>query len=700
MRPDSLATSDTPEEAVRLLRFGVFEMDLRSGELRKSGLLLKLPPQPFHVLARLALRRGEVVTREELQREVWQDGTVVDFDQRLNSCINQIRTTLGDDADVPRFVETLPRRGYRWIGPLDVVKAHEDAFPRAEPSADLPIPAASSGAATVPSRTWSRLHAALTVLLAAVALALVLGRPRPSEPRWSRLTFQRGGVNAARFGPGGEILYSAAWEGAPWGLYLQRPGVPDPQPVGTAAARLVGWSERGEVAFLSGDTTPSVLGRAPLAGGPAKEILTGVAAADWSRDGAEFAVSRFSPQQGRAQVEWPVGTAQGLADQPTHLRISPDGRRLAYLEHPVVGDDRGHVAVVERGGSPRKLTKEWSSVEGLAWSPTGKEIWFTASDGAGDMSIYAVDLGGRVRELLAGAGRLVLFDVADDGRVLVDRRTQRQETIFGRDGEGERHLSWLDMTSVTDLSDDGRMALLNETGSGGGQDYGVYLRPTDGSSPVRLGSGRSTALSPDGSFALSIPISARDRIEMIPTGAGETRVLRDEGIAAYEWALFFPDGRRLLFVGQDGEGSWRLYVRSLEGGDARPISPVGVKVQKFQPISPDGRFVAARCPPDYCLYPTDGGEPQVIPGMGTYRPLRWDATGRHLFVRERTFNPTITISRLEVATGGAVPWRVLHPPDPVGVVFVTGLSLSPDGKAWAYDYLRRLSELYVVEGLR
>jgi Tol biopolymer transport system component len=217
---------------------------------------------------------------------------------------------------------------------------------------------------------------------------------------------------------------------------------------------------------------------------------------------------------------------------------------------------------------------------------------------------------------------------------------------------------------------------------------------------VRLGGGRSTALSPDGRFALSIPIQGRDQIEMIPTGPGETRVLRDEGIAAYEWALFFPDGRRLLFVGQDAEGSWRLYVRSLEGGDARAISPVGVKVQKFQPISPDGRFVAARCPPNYCLYPTEGGEPQVIPGMATFRPLRWDATGRYLFVRERTFNPTITVSRLEVASGRAEPWRVLHPPDPVGVVYVTGLCLSPDGRAWAYDYLRRLSELYVVDGLR
>ena len=111
-----LTTSRTlAEGAVRTLRFDVFEMDLRSGELRKDGMLVRLAHQPFELLAFLARRPGDVVSREEIRRMLWGDGIVVEFDQRLNTCIKQIRAALGDHADTPRYVETLPRRGYRFI---------------------------------------------------------------------------------------------------------------------------------------------------------------------------------------------------------------------------------------------------------------------------------------------------------------------------------------------------------------------------------------------------------------------------------------------------------------------------------------------------------------------------------------------------------------------------------------------------------
>ena len=107
------------DTSVRTLRFGVFEMDLRSGELRKEGMLVRLPHQPFELLAMLARRPGDVVTREEIRRVLWGDGIVVEFDQRLNTCVKQIRAALNDDADVPRYLETLPKRGYRWLMPVE-----------------------------------------------------------------------------------------------------------------------------------------------------------------------------------------------------------------------------------------------------------------------------------------------------------------------------------------------------------------------------------------------------------------------------------------------------------------------------------------------------------------------------------------------------------------------------------------------------
>src|SRR6187397_975256 len=104
-----------------LVRFGVFEADLRAGELRKNGVKVRLPGQPFEVLEVMLERPGEVVTREELQKGLWPHGTFVDFDHSLNNAINKIREALGDSAESPRFVETLARRGYRFIAPVDTM---------------------------------------------------------------------------------------------------------------------------------------------------------------------------------------------------------------------------------------------------------------------------------------------------------------------------------------------------------------------------------------------------------------------------------------------------------------------------------------------------------------------------------------------------------------------------------------------------
>jgi DNA-binding winged helix-turn-helix (wHTH) protein len=103
----------------RLVRFGVFEVDLRAGELRKNGLKIKLQEQPFQILATLLERPGEIVTREELQRKLWSNDTFVDFDNSLNKAVNKIREAVGDSADNPRFVETMARRGYRFIAPVE-----------------------------------------------------------------------------------------------------------------------------------------------------------------------------------------------------------------------------------------------------------------------------------------------------------------------------------------------------------------------------------------------------------------------------------------------------------------------------------------------------------------------------------------------------------------------------------------------------
>ena len=138
------------------LRFGVFEADLAAGELRKNGARLRLQEQPFQVLAFLLKNAGRVVTREDLRQKIWPADTFVDFDHSLNTAVNKIREALGDSASSPRFVETLARRGYRFIAPVNGVEALTTKFPNVvssdskdvagtEPHPDLDIPAPHRG---------------------------------------------------------------------------------------------------------------------------------------------------------------------------------------------------------------------------------------------------------------------------------------------------------------------------------------------------------------------------------------------------------------------------------------------------------------------------------------------------------------------------------------------------------------------------
>jgi cholera toxin transcriptional activator len=140
-----------PQNQSRVARFGVFEIDLSAGELRKNGVKQRLQGQPFQVLTVLLERAGEVVTREELQQKLWPSDTFVDFDHSLNTAINKVREALGDSASSPRFVETLARRGYRFIAPVQT-----DA---PAPKLEIPAPAAP----TAPVRPVEPLHPELEV---------------------------------------------------------------------------------------------------------------------------------------------------------------------------------------------------------------------------------------------------------------------------------------------------------------------------------------------------------------------------------------------------------------------------------------------------------------------------------------------------------------------------------------------------------
>lgn len=667
------------------VRFGVFEMDVASGELRKGGSLVRLRQQPFRVLAFLALRPGRLIMRDELRAEIWGGDTYVDFDQGLNYCIKEIRAVLGDSAETPLYIETLPRRGYRFIAPI--------VAPPASPHRSA-APAEISGP---PAATRRRVLGLLALAAAAAAGWMLGSRPRPDAADWQRITFRRGALSAARFGPGDEVVLSAGWDGGEMTLYSAALGSPEARRIPVANARLVGVSGRGEVAFIQAPPgSPAVLARAPLAGGPVKQVLERVSAADMTSDGAAFAVARLVPGRGTL-IEYPIGRVLGATNEASHLRISPDRRRVAYVEHPAHGDDRGYVVVLDGDGRRLAASSLFASMEGLAWSPRSDSLLFTASRGGLSSALLSLDLKGRERTLLPTSGRLVIHDVASDGRALLERCTVRGEVgLMSATGE-ERDLSWFDSSRGIALSADGSHALVTESGDAGGPGYGVYLRSLDGADPVRLGTGSASALSPDGRFALAIPVRAPDHIDLLPTGAGETRTLRHRGIVQYSWAAFTPDGSRLVFTGGQRDRNMRVWIGDVEGGAPRPITPEGL-VLEHDVLSPDSRSLVGPCRPlNWCVYPLDGSAPTPVPGISGFIPVAFAPSGESLIVRPRGGGIPLLLEQLDVASGRRQPWRALAPRDRVGVGSFGGIVLSRDGRALVANYTRRLSELYLVE---
>ncbi len=445
----------------------------------------------------------------------------------------------------------------------------------------------------------------LFLALAAAAIALIIGlgvgkfllqqhAAEATLPVYHPLTFRRGMVHAARFASDGKtIIYSAAWEGKSLQLFTTRPESPESHELEPSGADVLGVSSSGEMA-LSLRSHPvaqflysGTLARVPLVGGAPREVMDNVEWADWAPDGTTLAIVR--QEQGRHRLEFPPGKLLYEADGWIgHIRISPKADMVAFIDHPELGDDGGAVAVVDLAGKRTTLSTGWDSVQGIAWSPRGDEIWFTATRTGGDRSLYAVNLSASVRLLARVPGELTLLDVDRDGNVLLTRGNDRAGMIGLTPGEAkERDLSWLDWSVPGDLSADGRTVLFGETGEGGGPKYAVYLRKTDGSPAIRLSEGVGTALSPDGKWALARPNTTPAPLILLPTGVGEAKPLTHDSINHLN-VRWLPDGKQLVFSGNEAGHGFRLYVETPGEGKPRPISPEGVNPAVV--ISPERRL--------------------------------------------------------------------------------------------------------------
>ncbi len=568
-----------------------------------------------------------------------------------------------------------------------------------------------SGAAPLLAARAPRRRVLPVLLPLGIVLALgagyVLGRRLGTghAPIYRQLTFNRGAILQARFAPDAQtVVYAAAWNGSPFEIFTARPGSPESRPLSLVDAGLFSIAPSGEMAlslehrFRGGFQFSGTLARAPLAGGAPREILEGVYEAAWAPDGGALAVVRS--EGGRDRLEFPAGKPLSeTVGWISHPLFSPSGDRIAYIDHPHFPDDGGAVTLVDLEGRKTPLSEGWYSIQGLAWSPDGREIWFTAAEKGKARALHAVSLSGRRRLVARVPGPLTVQDLAPDGRVLLTRDSVRFEIAGSPPGATrERDLSWLDGSMAEDLSSDGRTLLFYEGGEAGGSGYGIYVRGTDGSPAVRLGDGLPTELSPDGKWVLTIQRGAAPQLVLLPTGPGEPRSLPRHALSDFLAAHWFPDGKRIVVNGAEPGRGLRSYVQELESGALRAVTAEGIWAQL---VSPDGRWLATGGGGQtIALAPVDGGDARPVAGaLPGDRAAQWTSDGRGLYLFRRDELPC-RVYRVDLESGRRDVLREFTPADPSGVVAIQEVQLTPDARAYAYSYIRILSELYLAEGLK
>jgi len=689
------------------VNFGIYEVDLEEAELRKAGVRIKVQQQPFKVLQALLDRPGELVTRDQLHDRIWPEASYGDFDQAVNVAVAKLRTALGDVAENPRFIETVPRRGYRFIAPVHVDAGHDTPTRSASPALQqLPTSVDSK----FPSGKGALLIGALIAVLVIVVATFLFVYPTRTSLNFHRITYGKGAIRSARFGPGGDsILYGAAWNGNPPQVFWAQGQRPESRPYPLSDADVLAVSPQGELAILLnrragiGWISHGTLAIMPIAGGAPREVSENVQDADWDPEGKNLAIVHWVAS--RCTVEFPIGTVLYTAAGGhwlSDVRLSPRGDSLVFLEHPLQGDDAGYVQLLSLKGGKRVLSRFWFSVHGLAWDPSGDFLWLTASDAQSGRerprAVYRLSLSGAVRRVAAESGDLTLHDVSRNGALLLSRDVERYEILANVSG-ANRDLSWLDFSRADDLSSDGKNLVITVEGEAAATDYEVYLRNIDGSPPVRLGEGYGSDLSPDGQWVLAIApfdgsANAAPQLILLPVGKGLKKYVTRDDIAHYA-AGWFPDGKHIVFVGSKPQRGLQTWMQDLEGGKPQPITPEGVAGLR---ISPDATLL---CAVDEngtpALYGISGG--QATPLRGAEKgdvPVGWSQNGQQIYLARPDYLP-VKVFRLNRLTGQRELVRELAPSDSAGVIpDISSVFTTPDATTLVYSYFRLQADLYIA----
>lgn len=545
---------------------------------------------------------------------------------------------------------------------------------------------------------------AAAVVFAAVGAIFVARRTKPA-PQYTSVTFREGTLTGARFSHDGQtIVFSGRWEGEPAQMSVARVGSPESRSMGIPAAEVAAISSSDELAIFLGCeenfflNCGGTLATVSLAGGSPRTLAEHVAQADWHPDGKRMVVSVASPDGPR--LEFPPGHViyQQKAGWFGHPRFSPEGNMIAFENHSIAGNDDGQVELLDMNGKHTVLFKS-SSVEGLAWSPDGKELWFAATETGGWAdTIYAIRPGGKPRVVLTSPS-IRLYDISKDGLVLLSHESWRRQLIGLFPGDKSDHpYSWNDDTQPTAITTDGRLISFYESGElyAIARDYQSYYRPTDGSPAVRLGVG-APAISPDGKWVVlgSNQSNSKRPLQLQPLGPGEPRDLSTLGLIAFNRVRWSDDNRQIVYEAQTDQGGWNAYRQMIANGP--PILLMSNIRDSYPALSPDGKVAALRKEHDgIYLCSTDGGQAVKLKAASDEEfPIRFAEGGKSLLVADPT-GRELVLTLIDLASRRRQLWKRLDSESRADQLFVA----TPDLKYYAYPFPRYSSVLYTVENLR